>query len=112
MKLASLSQDESVANLVASLANAESPPSRADVKAKWLYLVLAWVFECRDTLVDALGTVESIYSDFDYPEEVTRFVRYMPADEPALGNLEQNEARLLDRLKEYLDVEGKRFAQE
>ncbi len=110
--LASLTESESVADLVSHLAKNEAAISDERIKAKWLYLVLAWLFENRESLVDALGMVESVYSDFDYPKEIAPFVRYMPMDGPDLGNREQNEARMFDRWKTYLNRAGKRFGRE
>jgi hypothetical protein len=112
VELASRTENESVAELVLRLADAEKPPTDERMKAKWLYLVLAWLFENRQSLVDALGMVESVYSDFDYPKEVAPFVRYMPMDGPDLGNREQNEARLFDRWNTYLNRASKRFGRE
>jgi hypothetical protein len=73
---------------------------------KWLFLVLAWVFENRDSIHDPLEMVEMIYSDFDYPEELASFVRYMPVSDgynPSAHTHEQNQARLIANWKKYLD---------
>ena len=32
----------------------------------------------RKNLVDPLGLVEQVYADFDYPDFMAEFVRYMP----------------------------------
>jgi hypothetical protein len=109
VEMASLTEGESVAGLVSRLAQAEPPPPGERVKEKWLYIVLAWLFENRETLVDPLGVVEEVYSDFDYPREVASFVRYMPMVGPNLGNREQNEARMFEYWKAYLDTAGKQF---
>jgi hypothetical protein len=109
VELASLTEGESVANLVLRLAQTETSPEDGHVKAKWLYLVLAWLYENCEMLVDPLGLVEEVYSDFDYPREITPFVRYMPMVGPDLANREQNEARMFDNWKVYLDEAGKRF---
>lgn len=111
VELAGLSETEPVAGLVSHLAKNEALVSDEQVKAKWLYLVIAWLFEQRESLVDALGTVESVYSDFDYPKEIASFVRSMPMDAPDLGNRELNEARMVDRWKMYLNRAGERFGQ-
>jgi hypothetical protein len=109
VELASLAESEPVADLVSHLTKIETPPSDERIKDKWLYLVLAWLFEHRVSLVDPLGMVETVYSDFDYPKEIASFVRYMPMDGPDLGNREQNEARLFDRWRAYLNRAGNRF---
>lgn len=110
IELAGLAASEPVADLITRLAKAETSPDDEYVKAKWLYLALAWLFENRESLVDPLSLVEEVYSDFDYPREIASFVRYMPMEGPDLKNREQNEARLFDNWKAYLDQGGKRFA--
>ena len=109
IELAGLAASESVVDLVSRLARAETSTGDAYVKAKWLYLVLDWLFDYRASLVDPLEMVETVYSDFDYPKEIASFVRYMPMNGPDLGNREQNEARLFDRWKEYLDRARNQF---
>jgi hypothetical protein len=109
LELAGRTETESVIDLVCLLAKKENQPLN-EVKAKWLYFVLAWVFENRESLVDPLQIVEEIYSDFDYPPKIAPFVRYMPMDGRDLRNREQNEARLFDRWKAHLDDEKRRFA--
>ncbi len=108
VELASLSENDPILDLVSGLAAAEN--STADnVQAKWLYLVLAWLFENHASMNDPLGMVEEVYSDFGYPREIVSFVRYMPMVGPDLGNREQNEARLYDRWDSYINEVGKRF---
>lgn len=78
-------------------------------KQKWLYTVLSWLFENRAELPDPLGAVEDIYADFDYPEEIRSFVRYMPPvgqRDPRLYSLEENNEALLSNWREYLSSSG------
>lgn len=110
IELAGLSENDPILDLVIGLAEVENVASDETVQATWLYLVLAWMFENRASLRDSLGLVEEVYSDFGYPREIASFVRYMPMVGPDLGNCEQNEARLYDRWKSYLDESAKRFA--
>ncbi|MCO8273673.1 DUF2247 family protein [Actinoplanes sp. TRM 88003] len=52
----------------------------------WLFLALRWVYDHRTDFSDPLGTVEQLYADFDYPEEVEGFVRFLPvADGARMG---------------------------
>jgi hypothetical protein len=108
VELATRMPSDSVGELVERLADTEGPASQ-DSKDKWLYVVLEWVFENRQSLSDPLGIVEQLYADFDYPGEIEPFVRYMPMAGPDLGNREQNEARLYDYWNSYLDIARKRF---
>jgi hypothetical protein len=66
---------------VEKLARSESLTDRERSKRRWLYLILAYLYENRGSVPDPLAEVEEIYSDFGYPEEVGRFVRYMPPKE-------------------------------
>lgn len=83
------------------------------IKAKWLYLSLAWLFENQSSLPDLFEAVEEIYSDFDYPEDVAQFVRYMPVTDeydPGDYSVQENHSRLLAKWRSYLDGKSLLFA--
>ena len=107
LELASLTTKDSVGEIVSSLADAEKPVEPRDVERTWLFLVLAWLLSRKEEYSDSLGLVEKVYADFDYPEEISAFVRYMPMHGEDLG-VEANEARLFDRWSEYVTEEAKR----
>ena len=69
----------------------------------WANILLAWGFEHRQQYDDFLGIVEEIYSDYNYPEELASFVRYMPSDDINLGSIEANEQRMITSIGEYVD---------
>jgi hypothetical protein len=105
--LASLAQDEfaKVPLLIDQAIKAARPDGDADSPGKWLYLILAWFYEHRGELVDALGVVEELYADFGYPEELRGFVRYLPpADgyEPQAHTYKENRDRLFRKWDSYL----------
>jgi hypothetical protein len=82
-------------------------------KAKWLYLNLAWLFENQTTVDDSLEAIEIIYADFEYPEEITSFVRYMPVTDgydPSAHTAEENQARLIEKWQSYLAEKASVFA--
>lgn len=110
VELAGAAPDESVLERVQRLATAEQNEDRLDVRRKWVFLVLGWIFEHRANYPDALDLVEKVYADLDYPEQVAPFVRYMPSDEPDLGSRERNEQRLISKWADYLRAELVRFA--
>lgn len=110
LDLASLYKGEPIQPYLGELAKLESEYNETEITEKWLYLVLDWVFEKKDSFSDPLSIVEEIYVEFDYPELITSFVRYMPIDESSLGSLELNEARLYKKWKDYLDSQYKRFS--
>jgi hypothetical protein len=77
-----------------------------EVSRRWLVALLADLYAKRDVVADPLGEVEKIYADFDYPESVESFIRYMPASggyDPAAHSHEQNVARLFENWKAFLD---------
>ncbi|WP_341684048.1 DUF2247 family protein [Nocardia farcinica] len=44
----------------------------------WTYLALAWVHENQEEFDDPLKTVDLIFADFGYPQDVGEFVTFMP----------------------------------
>ncbi len=99
-------------DLVEQLAAAEPERAPGSVRAKWLYLVLSWVFEHRQMFREPLQTVEEVYADFDYPDEMAPFVRYMPGTAPDSGSKEANERRLYESWKSYLGEMAKAYGNE
>lgn len=110
VELAGAAPDEPVLDRVQTLASAEQSEDLLDIRRKWAYLALAWIFEHRAHYPDGLDLVEKVYADLDYPEQVAPFVRYMPSDEPDLGSRERNEQRLISKWADYLRAERARFA--
>ena len=101
---------ESIKELLDRLAEAEAERSLKDVSAKWLFIVLAWIYERRDELLDPLQRAEEVYADFGYPERMAGFIRYMPMIGSDLGSRESNERRLLDRWRRYLEEAAQEYA--
>lgn len=109
-ELASLYHDEPVHTYLDELARLEPNQDADTIKEKWLYLILDWLFTKKDQYSDPFGLIEQIYADFDYPENIATFVRYMPMDGPDLGSIELNQARLYKNWEKYLDEQCKRFS--
>lgn len=101
--------DEPVHDRVRYLADREAADDRTAAQT-WLFLALAWLFEHRGDLPDPLGTIETVYAEFDYPEGIEGFVRYMPTEEPDLGDRVLNEQRLTDKWHRYIDEEQARLS--
>ncbi|MNL84591.1 hypothetical protein D3C87_2126040 [compost metagenome] len=74
-----------------------------------MFLLLNWVFEHREQFTDPLGMIETIYADFDYPEEITSFVRYMPTQHPLSNLMDLNIERLYHNWKMYLEDGKNKF---
>jgi hypothetical protein len=95
--------------LAKKLAAKESSEDCKVVERKWLFLLLAWIFDNRTEVVDPLGEVELVYADFNYPYEIASFVRYMPVAngyDPKRHTLQKNEQRLYSLWEAYLDKAG------
>lgn len=108
LALASGTAADPVLEIVRRLAETEGCRPE-ESKEEWLYILLAWLYENRDGLVDPLGLVEEIYADFGYPRAISLFVRYMPMAGPDLGGRETNELRLFSYWENYLDESNRRF---
>lgn len=109
--LATSHSGEPTLHHVRQLAELEPTRSNSLSARKWLYLVLAWLFEHRGELPDPLQSVESVYAEFDYPDKLADFVRYMPSDDPDLGDPQLNEDRLIGRWERYLAEEQAQLTQ-
>lgn len=99
--------------LAEQLASKEPPMTEEVIKGKWLYLILRWLFENRERAADPFALVEEIYSDFGYPDEIARFVRYMPVGDdydPRAHSKAENDDRALLHWREYLIGAEKKFS--
>src|SRR5207244_2099654 len=98
--------DWKVGELLTNLAAGDRISESAS-KCRWLFLILLWAYESRDEMEDPLGFVEKVYADFDYPEGVDSFVRFMPPAEgwdPLAHTHEENERRMFVNWRKYLDT--------
>lgn len=107
IELAGLTKMETyqVGELLRKLASGSPEEDGVFAQRKWLYLLLAWLFENKESVPDPLGEVETVYADFDYPPEIEGFVRYMPvtdAYDPSVHAKDENENRLFGKWREYL----------
>lgn len=101
-----------VKKLVQKLAERYPERDESEIKQKWLYLTLFWLYENRADFNDPLAEVENIYTDFDYPEDIKDFVRYMPISDgydPEQHSIEDNRARLFDNWKRYVSRADHKF---
>ncbi len=103
---------EFVGQTLRELASTESPRPDSVAHDKWLYVVLAWLFENREAFSAPLSNVEEIYADFDYPEDIVEFIAYMPSiDEydPSRHSPDENTQRMFRKWEEYLTSNEKLY---
>lgn len=77
LKLA-LSDNESSLQFLDVLCDNEKNIDEDYIKKKWLYALLSYLYKNKEKYTSVLDIVELIYSDFDYPNEMSGFIRYMP----------------------------------
>jgi hypothetical protein len=114
IELAGIQKNEvwQVGDLLRALAKIETPIPENLIRRKWLFLVLSSLFENRSQIGDPLGEVESVYADFEYPQEIAGFVRFMPTTDgynPLQFSKAENEQRLFDLWRKYLIAAGHEF---
>lgn len=100
LEISFLFKGESVFPFIEELASIEGV-NADELKEKLLFIIMQWLFDTRQEFEDPFGMVEEIYADFDYPEEIAKIVRYMPASarEPGFGE-DYLELRWIDYLAE------------
>lgn len=103
VELACLLKGESIHPYIDELVNKEVDDNNDSASEKIMFLTLDWVYNHKASYTEPLETVEIIYADFNYPEEIASFVRYMPSEQPPLASLELNRELLYRNWKEYLD---------
>lgn len=108
--LASLNNGEWIHPYLNELASMEPEQDVQFMSDKWMYLTLSWLFYNKDKYLDPFEIVEQIYADFGYSELISNFIPYMPSDDPDLGSVELNKARLYKKWENYLDSQEKRFS--
>jgi hypothetical protein len=109
VELAGMLKDETAGagDLVKTLADAELVVPEKNLRKKWLYLILRWLFENREGFSDPLAVVEDIFCDFGHPLEIAPFIRYMPVTDdydPRQHSKAENEERMLQHWREYLET--------
>lgn len=106
LELAYLPKDRAgeAGDMARAIAKCELPVDKKTVKSKWLYILLKLLYERRANFSDPFGIVEQIYADFEYPEEIQRFVRWFPADPPLPPEASESEyvTRMERSWEEYL----------
>jgi hypothetical protein len=114
LELSTLGKDETarIGELLRALAQTMTDADLTTAREKWVYLLLSSLYRRRDEIADPLAEVESIYADFDYPETLMSFVRYMPPSDgykPDQHTADENKMRLFKNWKRYLETTATQF---
>ncbi len=95
-----------VSELLDRIASSETPEAESDIRRKWLFIVLNWLYENQSSYEDPLREVEVVYAEFDYPEEMKSFVRFLPPSDgyrPQDHSKEENVARIFDLWRRFIE---------
>ena len=96
-------EQQEIATDLLTVAARSSGKEREIMERAWLVFSVSLAYILRKDLLDPLQTVEEVYADFDYPEQIASFVRYMPMQGPDLGSRLANERRLFERWKAFVE---------
>lgn len=105
-ELASLSSDE--LDRVAPILMASPRPSAAEVhraERKWVYLQLEWLWAHKASTSENLDAIEEVYRATGYPTDMSKLIRWMPA-EPGEAT---GEDALLQHWLDYLRAHREEF---
>ncbi|MBC7907582.1 MAG: DUF2247 family protein [Rhodospirillaceae bacterium] len=108
VKLSNVGKDNSWSAFDIASKLIRGPISEEFIKKKWLYLCLLYVYRLNVSNGEKLSFVESIYAEFDYPDEISGFIRYIPpapddAYDPSLHSIEENERHLFKKMTNFLN---------
>jgi hypothetical protein len=81
-QLAELQPDEPSRELLGQLAARERPVDEKAIERRWLTLHLLYLAEHPPS--DPLPALEEIWCEFGHPAELSKFIHYMPAEDPTL----------------------------
>ncbi|MER7666803.1 DUF2247 family protein [Streptomyces sp. NPDC096193] len=69
-----------------------------ELSAVWIYLSLSWLHQSGLSEQQLFDAIEALYSDFEYPEEMEGFVKYMPPPPGGKGGT----SGMVERLETFL----------
>jgi hypothetical protein len=78
------------------------------IRAKWVWLVLSWVYEKHSNESSVFDIIDTLYADFGYPEEMVAFGPFAPACQAKSDPAETRE-EVLREWRRYLDRGEDRF---
>lgn len=105
-------ESDHVASFLEELCSESEQEDDPTIKQKWLFILLSWLWNNRNSFEDPLAEVEIIYADFDYPPEIEGFIKYMPPSDgydPSIHSQMENTNHLMDKWRNYLEKESAVF---
>ncbi len=100
---ASLNEDGALGEILERQAASDDTPDAA-VRARWMRVAVAWVYQNRAILGDPLAVIEEIWEAFDHPKELNGLIRWMPVSTEGGAGEEEMIKHLIayvDRVKNH-----------
>jgi hypothetical protein len=107
LDLASLSHEE-LPQVKELLVGYSSGVDESEIRAKWLWLVLAHLYETQGTDEGVFDKLDALYADLGYPEEMVPFGPYAPAYE-SKDDPQRARSQVLKEWRSYLANAEKKF---
>jgi hypothetical protein len=103
IELAGLLTNEQVyvAEILSKLTASEVNNSSLAPRMAWFRILMAWLYENKNTIGDPFGVIEQMYADFGYPVEIRHLVRYNETTR-ALGSKIAARQQMEDDWAEYV----------
>jgi len=89
LELSIASPEDDIDSLLSKLVNSDKSEDMDYIRKKWLFVIMCYLYYNKEKIKNIYETIEDIYSDFDYPEEIKGLIRYMPCDD--YSNMSFNE---------------------
>lgn len=92
----SIAEDSEVEEILYELIENEEKSEIDSIESKWIFAI---IYDAYINFVDNVyGVIDDVYSEFEYPEEISNLIAYMPS----------NDGRTIEeKLSEYIDNEKK-----
>lgn len=75
----SIAKEDEVEDILKDLVSKEKKMEAKDVNAKWMFAI---IFDAYIYTYDAIDCViDEVYTEFDYPEDLSNLIGYMPSDD-------------------------------
>ena len=71
---------EDISKYLDILVSSEDNQDDSDIEDKWRYVIIQDLYNNQTKYENVYENIETVYSDFDYPEDMVGFIRYMPSN--------------------------------
>ena len=106
MELAWINDDIlSAIEIIEKILDREHNTQSKATSIKWQYCIIKSLLNEKLSFEELSSKLDVIYADFDYPEDMEKFISYMPIKDdynPTEHTREENEKRILKKVYDFL----------